>query len=123
MMRAVWNALRVGGRGSLPAVEVTGPGVDDLVHAIAEALADATHYGDGLHVAWTNYATARWNLAAAKEFGPEDTGIPELEDSVAGAWDTLVADLPRAVRLHMAEARLVAGQLDEVAGRIGQVAA
>lgn len=105
------------------ALDLTGPGIDDLVHSVVMTLAEAVHNGDAVADRWSDYRITYANLANAKEYGVENFGLDELEDAVANAWDALVLDLPNAVRLHMAEARLVAGKLDEEAGRIGLVAA
>jgi hypothetical protein len=64
----------------------------------------------------------RGNLAAAMEDGAGAAALEPLEDAVADAWDQLVPELPATLRLPMAEARLVAEQLDEAAGRVGLVA-
>jgi hypothetical protein len=114
-----WNV----GRVSPLAVSMAGPGLDDLVHYIAERLADATHPEDRLHEVWDAYATTRRDLANAKAHGVENVGMEEIEDSVADAWDDLSPELAAGIRLHDAEARLLAGLLDEAAGRIGAVAA
>jgi hypothetical protein len=121
--RGQWLATPVGGRGTLPAVELSGPGVDDLVHYIADALAESIHYGDGRAAAWTDYLVTRGNLVAAIEGCAGPAELKPLKDAVADAWDRLVPELPATVRMHMDEARLVAGELAEVAGRVGTVTA
>ena len=119
-IRRAWCILAAGWRNTT-AVDVSGPGIDDLVHAIAEKLADLSSPDAYGHELWDAYATARFNLAAAEEFGADEAGIDWLEDAVEVAWNALSIELPRTVRLKMTEARMVAGQLDEIAGRVGQV--
>lgn len=116
-----WHITHVGGRGTLPAVDLSGPGVDDLVHALADALAESIHYGDGRAQAWTDYLVTRGNLVTAMEDGLPARELEPLEDAVADAWDRLVPELPATVRLRMPEARRVAEQLDAAADRIGLV--
>lgn len=110
--RAVWSvdADPHTGRYVLPAALLTGPGVDDLVHAIVTTLAD-----DQLD-AFLDYVAAR----KASALAPEDGWAA---DSELNAWDALVAELPRTVRLVQAEGRLVGQLLDETCGRVGMRAA
>lgn len=105
------------------ALEMAGPGIDDLAHAVAEQLADSVYLQDGRSDVWGDYLVARHNLCAARQYGTEVADIDALEAAAAHAWDKLSPELASTVRLHYSEARLVAELLDESAGRIGQVAA
>ena len=118
-MTRAWKAVQAGPLS----LSVSGPGVDDLVFAVVRVLADATQTDDGLADRWSDVVITRRNLANAAEYGVEDVGLEQLEDAAAAAWDALVDDLPTSVRLPFAEARQLAGVLDEGAGRIGSVAA
>jgi len=103
------------------AVTVAGPGLDDLVHYVADALAESIHCGDSRAQSWTDYLIARANLINAMDYGIESVGLEHLEEAVADAWDALAPDLASTIQLGMAEARMLAGQLNEAAGRIGTV--
>lgn len=123
MMRATWRVLRVGGRGSLPAVEARGPGIDDLVHRLLSGLADSIHDGDTTADAWADYLLAVANLRNGEDENGAPVPVEYLADVRDKAWTALAAELPNAVRMVDAEARLLAGQLDEIAGRVGTRAA
>lgn len=123
MRRPTWHVLRVGGKHALPAVEIDGPAFDDLVRHLAEILAASIHDGDARADAWSDYVIAMSNQAGAIEHGVEDIGMEQLNEAVDQAWRRLVPELPRTVRVGLAEARMLAGALDDVAGRIGTVAA
>lgn len=120
-MTAHWNVSPDAqtGRYVLPAVLLSGPGLSDLLHGIAEDLADSILDGDTRADAWADYIVRRSNLRAGIDDGADPETIAELRDLSYDAWDALAAELPNAIRLVLAEARLVAGQLDEAAGRVG----
>ncbi len=123
MIRPTWHVLRAGDRQALPAVEVTGPTIDDLVTKLVRALAEATHHQNPLYDAWAVYTLARRNRLDAETFGDDEATIEQLDDRESDAWDDLIAALPRAVRISPTEARMLTGALDEAAGRVGERAA
>lgn len=100
-------------------VSVTGPGIDDLVHAILTDLADSIHDGDGRADAWADYLLHRSRLRQAVEDGADETEIERVTDEEAGAWDALEPELANAVFMRDAQARILAGALDEACGRVG----
>lgn len=101
------------------AVTVAGPGLDNLVQGICEDLADSILDGDTRADAWGDYLVAVVNLRVVEADGADAGTRKRFEDAVADAYAALVPELPNAMRLIAAEARLLAGQLDEACGRVG----
>jgi hypothetical protein len=108
-----WAAHPVGitpGSYGRPSVELTGPGVNDLVRWVAEMLADSIHDGDTRADAWSDYVIAVGNLKAA-----DDDTRPGREADAADAWWALEAELPNALRMSLVDACAVRQLLDRTA--------
>lgn len=106
-----------------PKVEIDGPALAALVGDVIERIADLASYEDSLTEAWFAYVNARRAVVKAEwDLVSEEVG-ENLIEAMDDARAAVMAELPTAVRLSMAEARMLAGQLDETAGRIGSVAA
>jgi hypothetical protein len=119
-MPARWNVEpATGGKGSIPAVYMTGPGIDGLVRYIAELLATSIHDRDERASAWTDYIIATSGVRSAEADGVDAETLAHLDARLIDAWDALEPELPNVLRLVAAEGRLVAQQLDETCGRIG----
>ncbi len=120
-MSVYWSTKRRHDPGTLPAVELNGPGTEDFVLTLLNTLAESIHAGDSRAQAWSDWLIARGNQIAAEETGEGD---PEaLDDAAMDAWDALLPELPTSLRLYLPEARHVADLLFEESGRIGEVAA
>ncbi len=102
------------------AATLAGPALEDFAFYVLDAVAESIHAGDARAQAWTDYVIARGNLAGAVERGESDTEW--LEQAAADAWKVLAPELASTLRLSAADARFLAGQLDEACGRIGTVA-
>ena len=100
-------------------VELSGPGVLELVRLIAVVLADAAAGEGSAAEAWDEYTTARLNVEGAREFGADEVSIEDLEQRETDALMQLVEVLPHKFRMRLPEARLVAQLLDEACGRVG----
>lgn len=98
------------GRYYRPMVELSGPGLADLVRHVAELLADSIHDGDGRAQAWSDYVIAVSRLRDA-----DDADVPDREADVADAWDALEPELPAAIRMPLVQARIVGQLLDRTA--------
>ena len=119
-LRATWHVLyRRGGRGTLPKVEIDGPGVDDFQHDTLRTLADALIQNLPLADLWTDYLMAETALQQGVNEDGEEVDPDWLADRRDDAWDALVPELPRVVRLGVAEAQLVAHKIDNEVGRVG----
>jgi hypothetical protein len=106
-------------RYELPKVELAGPAVEDFVLNLLDTLAESIHAGDGRAQAWADYLIARGNQLSAEADGCDTQAH---DDAVMNAWDRLMPELPVALRMGVAEALFVAGQIDETCGRVGSVA-
>ena len=122
MKRPQWIVRLVGAgrRYELPKVELAGPGVEDFVLNLLDTLAESIHAGDGRAKAWADYLIVRGNQLSAEADGCDTQAH---DDAVMDAWDRLMPELPVVLRMDVAEALVVAGQIDETCGRIGSVAA
>lgn len=119
-LRATWHVLyRRGGRGTLPKVEIDGPGVDDLVHDLLWELAHDIIEGSTRADLWSDFLMAETALHAAEDEDGNEVAIEYLIDQRDNAWAALVPELPNVVRMSVAEAQLVAHQVDEHVGRVG----
>lgn len=119
-LRATWHVLyRRGGRGALPKVDLVGPGVDDLVHDLLWELTHDIIEGSTRAGLWSDFLMAETALHAAEDEDGDEAAIEHLIDRRDNAWAALVPELPNVVRMSVAEAQLVAGQIDEQCGRVG----
>lgn len=119
-LRATWHVLyRRGGRGTLPKVDLVGPGVDDLVHDLLWELAHDIIEGSTRAALWSDFLMAETALRAGENEDGDEAAIEHLIDRRDNAWAELVPELPNFVRMSVAEAQFVAGQVDEHLGRVG----
>lgn len=119
-LRATWHVLyRRGGRGTLPKVDLVGPGVDAFQRDTLQTLADALIQNLPLADLWTNYLMAETALQHGVDEDGEEVHPDWLADQRDAAWCALVPELPNVVRMSVAEAQFIAGQVDEHVGRVG----
>jgi hypothetical protein len=117
-MTATWDVVHSGPLS----VALTGPGIDRENRHVADAIADFSDPEDDRHGPWDAYVTARRNLANAGDVLTDgEPALEALRKDVEIAWDRLSPELPASVRMAFKEARLVAGLLDDRAGRIGVI--
>lgn len=119
-LQATWRVLlHPGGRGTLPKIEIEGPGIDDFQHDTLRTLADALIQNLPLADLWTDYLMAETALQQRVDEDGEEVDPDWLADRRDDAWDALVPELPRVLRLGVAEAQFIAGRIDEQCGRVG----
>lgn len=81
-------------RGSKGIAWLSGPGVDSLMSAIVERIAEAEDRDDPLHDAWEDFAIAHRAVVKATRDGKPTEAQFEAK---AEGWDGLVLDLGGAV--------------------------
>lgn len=102
------------------AVVLGGVAIDDHNQSLLLELALSIHKGGRVAELWTDYLVAVGNrLAAQADALAEDAAADDLDDAVADAWDALAPELPSTLRMPLGEARYVAHQIDDMAGRVG----
>jgi propanediol dehydratase large subunit len=99
---------------------LSGPGLAELVQEALYDIAVSIHEGDWRAERWTDYLLAVSRSLDADGDVSEEEAV-DLGGKVADAGAALLDDLGTDLYLDPAEARLIAHQLDDVAGRVGTV--
>lgn len=126
MKRPQWIVRLAGNAGRrycTPRIEIEGPAVTKLVGDAIEKLADLASYEDSLTEAWFEFVTARRAVVKGEEDLVDEATRASLLDAADDARAAVMGELATVLRLDVADARLIAAQIDEACGRVGTVAA